>query len=259
MEEFNCLVKVLAYGAWRRKAMDNKTTTIEYEFKLSDGRKKRFSVRLQKPSLQFATEHTTTIRPWTKLTHHQCPNCPLKPEEHIDCPIAANLVDVIESFKDSLSIEEADITIRSEEREYHKRSTVQYGISSMMGIYMVTSGCPIMDKLRPMVFTHLPFSSVDETLFRAVSMYLLAQYFRAQHGETPDWKLENYTRIYEDIAQVNQSFTKRLVSINPRDASLNALVGLDCFASIMAFSGIEDSLKELEPLFRAYLPNENPS
>ena len=28
----------------------------------------------------------------------------------MDCPIAANLVDVIESFKDSVSIEEADIS-----------------------------------------------------------------------------------------------------------------------------------------------------
>ncbi len=77
-----------------------------------------------------------------------------------------------------------------------------------------------MDKLRPMVFTHLPFSSLEETLFRAISMYLLAQYFRDQQGQPPDWKLENFTKIYEDIAQVNQSFTKRLLSINPRGRQL---------------------------------------
>ncbi len=227
--------------------------TIEYEFKLRDGRTKNFSVRLEKPSLQLIAEHTTTIRPWTKLTHHQCANCPLSTDTHTDCPIAANLVDIIESFKDSLSIEEADITIRSESRTYHKRSTVQYGIGSLMGLYMVTSGCPIMDKLRPMVYTHLPFSSLEETLYRAASMYLFAQYFRQQEGKTPDWKLEDFTKIYEDIATVNESFTKRLLSINPRDASLNALVGLDCFASAAAFSGIEDNVKEFEPLFHAYL------
>ena len=84
-------------------------------------------------------------------------------------------------------------------------------------------------------------------------MYLFAQYFRAQQGKTPDWKLEDFTKIYEDIAQVNQSFTKRLLSINPADASLNALVGLDCFASIAAFSSVEDNLKEFETLFEAYL------
>ena len=233
--------------------MDDKIHTIEYEFKLRDGQVKKFTVRLQKPSLQFVSENTSTVRQWTKLTHHQCSNCPLTPESHPHCPIAANLVDVIESFKDSLSIEEAEITIRSESREYHKRSTVQYGIGSMMGLYMVTSGCPIMDKLRPMVYTHLPFSTLEETLFRAISMYLLAQYFRQQDGKIPDWKLDDFTKIYEDIATVNQSFTKRLLSINPRDASLNALVGLDCFASIAAFSTVEDNLKEFETLFAAYL------
>src|SRR5476649_1737413 len=227
-------------------------TTIEYEFALGNGEKKNFSVRLDKHSMQFIPENTTTVRQWTKLTHHQCPNCQLKPAQTYHCPIAANLVDVIESFKDSLSIEQADITIRSESREYHKRSTVQYGIGSMMGLYMVTSGCPVMDKLRPMVFTHLPFSSLEETLFRAISMYLLAQYFREQQGEKPDWKLENFTKIYEDIAQVNQSFTQRLLSINPRDASLNALVGLDCFATALGFSTVEENLKEFESLFRAY-------
>lgn len=232
--------------------MDEQLLTIDYEFKLRDGEKKHFSVRLRKSSLELVQEHTSRIRAWTKLTHHQCPNCPLKPEQHADCPIAANLVDIIESFKDSLSIEEAEITIRSESREYHKHSTVQYGISSLMGLYMVTSGCPIMDKLRPMVFTHLPFATVEETLFRAVSMYLLAQYFREQRGETADWKLAHFTHLYEDIAQVNQSFTKRLLSINPRDASLNALVGLDCFATVMAFTSVEDYLKEIEPLYRAY-------
>jgi hypothetical protein len=233
--------------------MDDKVLTIEYEFKLRDGTKKQFSVHLEKPSLRFITGHTTTVRPWTRLKHHQCPNCPLKPEEHLDCPIAANLADIIESFKDSLSIEEADITIRSESREYHKRSTVQYGIGSLMGLYMVTSGCPIMDKLRPMVFTHLPFSSLEETIYRAISMYLLAQFFREQEGQTADWKLEKFTQIYEDIATVNQSFTRRLLSINPRDASLNALVGLDCFASAAAFSTVEDNLKEFRVLFQAHL------
>jgi hypothetical protein len=233
--------------------MSEEVLTIEYEFKLGDGRTKQFTVRLAKPSLQFIAAPAAALRPWTRLTHHQCSNCPLAPDLHRDCPIAANLADIIEAFKDSLSIEEADITIRSESRTYHKRSSLQYGIGSLMGLCMVTSGCPILDKLRPMVYTHLPFSSLEETLYRAASMYLFAQYFRQQQGGTPDWKLAGFTGIYEDIATVNQSFTRRLLSINPCDASLNALIGLDCFASAGAFSGIEENVKEFAPLFAAYL------
>ena len=95
-------------------------------------------------------------------------------------------------------------------------------------------------------------------MFRAVSMYLLAQYFVSQRGKTPDWKLENLVRIYEDVRLVNQSFCRRLLSINPKDASLNALVGLDCFATVTAFSIETDSLKEMEALFEVYLREDDP-
>jgi len=233
--------------------MNDETVTIEYQFRLRSGVERTFTVRLKKPTLEIISVRQSVLPEWTKLTHHQCSNCPLDPEQHPRCPIAANLVDVIEAFRDCLSTEEADITIRSESREYHKRSPVQYGVGSLMGLYMVVSGCPIMDKLRPMVYTHLPFATVEDTMFRAVSMYLLAQYFLSQRGKTPDWKLEKLVRIYEDINVVNQSFAKRLLSINPKDASLNALVGLDCFATATAFSIVQDSLHEIEPPFRAYL------
>ena len=233
--------------------MNDETVTIEYQFRLSSGVERTFTVRLKKPTFEIISVRQSVLPEWTKLTHHQCSNCPLDPQQHARCPIAANLVDVIEAFRDCLSTEEADITIRSESREYHKRSPVQYGVGSLMGLYMVVSGCPIMDKLRPMVYTHLPFATVEDTMFRAVSMYLLAQYFLSQRGKTPDWKLEKLVRIYEDISVVNQSFAKRLLSINPKDASLNGLVGLDCFATATAFSIVQDSLHEIEPLFRAYL------
>ena len=233
--------------------MNNQTLTLEYEFALGNGVRKHFTVHLNKLTLELVTARSAALPEWTKLTHHQCPNCPLDQERHPHCPIAANLVDVIDAFGECISIEEADITIRSESRAYYKHATVQYGVGSLMGVYMVVSGCPIMDRLRPMVYTHLPFATVKETMFRAVSMYLLAQYFVSQQGKTPDWKLEQLVRIYEDVRLVNQSFCRRLLSINPKDASLNALVGLDCFATVTAFSIETDSLKEMEALFEIYL------
>jgi hypothetical protein len=121
---------------------------------------------------------------------------------------------------------------------------------------MVVSGCPIMNKLRPMAFTHLPFATVEETTYRAVSMYLLAQYFRNRHGKKADWSLEELLKIYEEVRAVNHSFVRRLLSINPLDASINALVSLDCFGTVAAFSIVQDSLKALEPLFQSYLDDD---
>lgn len=237
--------------------MADETIVIEYRFSLKSGVEKLFHVRLRKPALQLIPAPNARLPEWTRLVHHQCPNCPLKPETDPHCPIAANLVDVIDSFKNSISVEEADITITHESRVYHKQTAVQYGVSSLMGLYMVTSECPVMDKLRPMVHTHLPFATVSETMFRAVSMYLLAQYFRQQHGKTPDWKLEKLVHIYEEVGKVNRAFAKRLLSINPQDASLNALVGLDCFATITAYSIVDDSLETMESLFQAYLTDND--
>ena len=238
--------------------MNDSIMILDYEFRLRDGTQKRFTVHLRKPGLELIAPRHSILPDWTRLTHHQCPNCPLDPHKHPHCPIAANLADVIEAFRDCISVEEADITIRSESRAYFKHATVQYGVGSLMGVYMVVSGCPIMDRLRPMVYTHLPFSTVKETMFRAVSMYLLAQYFVSQQGKTPDWKLEKLVRIYEDIRQVNLSFSRRLLSINPKDASLNGLVGLDCFATVTAFSIERDSLQEIEALFEIYLREADP-
>lgn len=233
--------------------MAQDTITIEYGFRLRDQPEKLFLIRLRKPQLELMTSHEGPLPAWTRLPHSQCPNCPLKPEQHPHCPIAVNLVGLIDAFKDCLSTEEAEITIRSESREVHRRAPVQYGVSSLMGLLMATSGCPIMDKLRPMVHTHLPFATIEETMYRAVSMYLLAQYYLRQRSQPADWDLNGLLGLFEAVGRVNQAFSRRLISINPKDASLNALANLDCFALATAFSIERDRMKELEALFTAYL------
>ncbi|MDI6757938.1 MAG: hypothetical protein QME32_07975, partial [Endomicrobiia bacterium] len=116
----------------------------------------------------------------------------------------------------------------------------------------VTCGCPIMDKLRPMAYTHLPFANSGETVYRVLGTYLLAQYFLYKDGLTPDWDLENLQNIYEDIRVVNKSFSERVTSVINKDAGVNALVLLDCFAiaATMTISGA--SVKSLKKIFKAY-------
>lgn len=226
---------------------------IEYRFRFKDRPEQVFTLRLRKPELQLETSASGVLPGWTRLEHHQCPNCPLSPATTPHCPVAVNLIGLMDAFMDCLSTEPADITVRVESREYTKRAPVQYGVSSLMGLMMATSGCPLLSKLRPMVQTHLPFATIEETIYRAVSMYLLAQYFRYQKQLKPDWDLEHLVELFEQIGQVNQAFSRRLVSINPKDASLNALANLDCFAMVTAFSITKDNLRELEPVFQAYL------
>ena len=226
--------------------------TFHYRFRLAGGVEKTFTIQLEHESLGTVPAEQKSYPEWTELKFHQCPTCPLNEKQHPHCPIAINLVDVVEFFRDSISHEKVDILVETEARGYLKQTTLQEGISSITGIYMVTSGCPIMDKLRPMVRTHLPFATVDETIYRVISMYLLAQYFLSKHAKEPDWKLTNLVNIYSDIGTVNKHFRERLSAINVNDATVNALVNLNCFADFAAFSIEENRLDEIELLFRAY-------
>ena len=117
---------------------------------------------------------------------------------------------------------------------------------------MATSGCPIMKKLKPMVFSHLPFATLKETQYRVLSMYLLAQYFVYRRGGEPDWPLSKLANLYDDIQIVNKSFFRRLAHVKIKDAALNALIKLDIFAKYVSVSINRDVLDEMESLFQAY-------
>ncbi len=226
---------------------------IVYHFQHKGGQESRFELSLDPQTLGLVPVADEPPPEWTRLGNRQCPHCPLGEDRYPQCPIARNVAGVIREFAPNISFEEAEISISTEAREYRRRAPLQSGISSLIGIVMVTSGCPHMDKLRPMVYTHLPFASTEETTYRAISMYLLAQYLRRQRGLEPDWGLAGLVRIYEAISIVNKHFVDRLKTIKMQDASLNAVVKLDCFA-IMASTIIEaQSLAGVESLFRPYL------
>ena len=114
---------------------------------------------------------------------------------------------------------------------------------------MVTSDCPNMISLRPMVRFHLPFATIEETVFRSVSTYLLGQYFKHKNGEEADWDLDGLLENYETIQKVNYGMASRMRSAVDKDANLNALVVLDVFAKELPFS-IQKSLEMLEYLFK---------
>ena len=76
---------------------------------------------------------------------------------------------------------------------------------------------------------------------------------RSKSGEEPDWDLKKLDKIYDNIRQVNKSFTERLRNIQAQDATLNALINLDCFAISVKFSLNFDMLDEITDFFGAYM------
>ena len=228
----------------------SETIRFLYTFEFPDGTKKEFEVLLNAKTLELVTKKDLPKPAWTKLKYKQCEHCPLG-DEHEYCPVAVNFSALVESFKDSVSYESTNVRVQTNERIYEKTTTLQKGLSSIIGIYMVTSDCPVMDKLRPMVRFHLPFGSLEETVYRAASMYLTAQYLLMRKGKTPDWDLKKLVEIYKAVANVNRGISKRLSSATEEDANMNAVVILSAYAEMVPFS-IENQLSELEYVFSEY-------
>jgi hypothetical protein len=225
---------------------------IKYRFLFDDGQEEAFDIELDPETLSYKVDASAPAPEWTRLGNHQCGNCPLKEKDHPNCPVSVALAPVIQRFAKRISFEEVDLIVTAETREYRKRISLQRGVSAILGLIMATSGCPILDKLRPMAFTHLPMASLEETRYRALSMYLLAQYFRGRRGLSVDWELSGLEAIYAEIGVLNRDFVARLRTLDMEDANFNALVGLDCFC-LGNSSAITRSLDKLERIFHPYL------
>jgi len=225
---------------------------VVYNYRFDNGDEKVFDILLERGTLTMIGPKAGVPAVWARLGFNRCSNCPLDARSHDWCPVAANLSGIIESFQQRSSLERVRVTVTVEERTYSKATTVPHGLSPLLGIIMTTSGCPVMDPLKPMVRYHLPFASLEETVFRMVSMYLVGQFLRNNEGKSAEWSLAGLARIYEEVTKVNKDFSRRMHAAAENDANVNALVNLDVFA-IMVPRVAEDMLQQIKPYFSAHL------
>lgn len=229
------------------------TVSIQYCFTLPDEKQETFDLYLDSKNLELVVDTPEEqLPPWTDLIFHQCLNCPLTPDTHPRCPVAAKLADLVRRFDRLLSYETIHMMVRTDERVISQDTTAQKGLSSLMGLVIANSGCPHTTFFRPMGRFHLPLANVEETLFRATSMYLLAQYFLHQEGREADFNLDKLEEIYENIHIVNGAMAERLRYASSTDLSTNAVILLDLYA--LAFPhAFSRTLKNIRCLFTPFL------
>jgi len=230
----------------------NREFIITYKFIFQDEAQKIFEIKLDPDTLNLITdkiEHSD----WTKHQNFCCPNCIQSLKNNEYCPVATNLEDILIFFSGFPSYEKIKVEVITKERTYSSITSLQTGVSSIIGILMASSGCRIMAKLKPMVKFHLPFSSLEETAYRAFSMYLLAQYYRYTNGLKPDWKLEDLGKSYEEIKKVNQYVCEKIANLELQDTTINSIIVLNNFAEFVSILLEDNSIKEFEYLFKEYL------
>lgn len=224
------------------------TLNIRYRFLFPKGREEIVEVKINKLTMESLPDDPGTPPDWCRLDFHQCPNCPLRVDTHPYCPLASRLVKLMTAYREVASFDEVEMEVTTPERTITKHTTAQRAVSSLMGLVMATSGCPHMAFLKPMARYHLPLATEEETIFRAASTYLLAQYFRQKNGLSTDFDMVGLKKIYGEIRIINTAMASRLRTVIAQDSAVNAVILLDLFAKTLPYS-IEDSLEDIRYLF----------
>lgn len=235
------------------KEKDVEEIKYNFRFVFQNGDEKHFCIVLDQKTLLLKSGGEIEYPEWTKQKNISCPieKCL---EIHPDfCPVAVNLNRAIKLFGDILSYEEVTVHLETENRNYTKTTSIQAGAGSVIGILMTTSGCPVLDKLRPMVKYHLPFASIEETEFRVYSMFMLAQFLRYKKGFSTDWDMIELKNLYENIQKINRNLASKIADIERKDTNINAVVILNTFADSVSFNLDDQDFTSLEPLFKEWL------
>lgn len=233
--------------------MEPEPIEIRYRFEC-DGDAPReflFDVVLDGRTLNRLRVGTAQPPEWARFDRYRCPSCPLEQHQHLYCPAAVAVVDLLEPFGTLKSHTPTKVTVSTQERTVTAATTVQRALRSLLGLYMATSGCPILAKLKPMARFHLPFATRQETLFRSAGAYLLTQYYLKRRGEPNEFSLDGLTALYENIHTINIALAERLRGATQEDANINALALLDLFTQELPFS-FKENLAEIEHLFAPF-------
>jgi len=225
--------------------------SLSYEFTLPDGEQILYDFTFDGQRHQL-TRAKLTPPPWAQLHCQQCKHCPYQGGSGPKyCPAAVQLSMVVTDLDKLASFEKMQVCIKTPERTIIQSVSAQQAIGSLLGLLFASSGCPHTEFLLPMARFHSPFSNPEETLWRASSSFLLAQYFRSLNNEKSE-SLDDLVRRYENLEILNGAMVKRLKNQVDTDACLNAIVLLDNYAKMYPLF-LEKSLSSLRPLYQSYL------
>jgi len=230
--------------------MNDTTLVYSYQFNVPD--KESIELKLEIDSVTTTLKSNKDDMPfWIALGFNQCPNCPLSLDKELVCPVANNLIPLLNLVGSLVSYDQVNVVITTPDRTITADTTMQRAISAILGLIMATSPCPHTEFLKPMARFHLPLASEQETIYRTTSMYLLAQYFKSKNGLDYEMGFDGLTKIYENLQIINRALADRFRAAIKQDATVNAIILLDLLSQAVTWS-IEDQLDELQALFKRF-------
>lgn len=222
-----------------------KAKYIQYELIYPNGHQNSYSIEINPQSL----EHAPPVDPppdWCRLEVHQCDICPLQSNTTPFCPLATRIAPLL-AFEGREHHEAVTAKVTRDSTTIISETTTQDAYRSLIGLLIATSGCPHTRFFKPMAWFHLPFSTQEETFFRACATFLLFQFFNDDDSEDGGY-FSDLKAVYENIHRVNLGIAERLRETQSSDSALNAIVVLDVFATSF-IPVLNESLTELAFLF----------
>ena len=219
-------------------------TEIVYRFHLPDG-VEEIRLAFDPDNFLLQTIPDTPPPAWARLDFHKCGHCPLSSGETPACPFAFALSGFVDTFGHMVSHEEVDIEVITPGRHISARRPLQSGIASMVGLIGATSGCPHLAFYRPMARFHLPFAEEEETLYRVLSLFLMRGLLAEESHD-----MARLNAVMADVCTVNEGMAERIRDGFDKDAMVNAIVILDCFAMTVPLA-IETRFGGMKKLFRS--------
>lgn len=221
---------------------------FSYSFRF-ENKNVNLDLQVDSKSLGLIVDESEEKPEWTKLEYNKCDSCPLNSSEVSHCPMALATLKPVELFNEHLSTEKVRVEVKTPERNYIKDCDLQTGLSALMGLLMATSGCPFFDFLKPLARFHSPFSSLEETHYRILSLFLMRSHF-SPNQEVGESLRDRVFEPYAKLADVNRDFLKRMFGVIEKDSALNAVVILDSLSQVVMMS-LDSGIDELEYLFES--------
>ena len=185
---------------------------------------------------------------WTVLSKNQCPNCPLNSTEQLHCPAAINLQLIGNEWESYKSYDPIHVDVLMEGKTISGETTVQIGLSSLVGFLLATSDCPHLSFFRPLARFHQPLTQPESVGLRVLMSFLAYNQLKNEHNSDLKHRI---AQIYENIEIVNSALTRRVEQTANENASVQAMVQLDCLSKLVPMS-LDESYLQLEEIFRPY-------
>jgi hypothetical protein len=186
---------------------------------------------------------------WCKLEFKQCPNCTLSPIWHDHCPLAVRLIPFVK-IPACNSYDEVRAEVHMDNKMIITETSAQEAFSSLLGLVMATSGCPHTRFFKPMAWYHQPFSTPEETMYRACTTFLFSSFLHRKGGQRK-MSLDALKIIYKNIHQINVHVASRIKNYSDTDSAINAIVLLDLITKDLPIA-VDEDLTELKQLFDSH-------